>query len=117
MACREIGEHIEARVRAPVEISRYQLDLDPLLVVVLGTEILEQWAAIGLAQPEAREMALQGRPQSGRQALIDEPVQIVIAEGRPFERPIRFRMFIRLSRSRLMLARLSRTRGGFPAKK
>src|SRR5207302_5576657 len=59
---RIVGEHLEGLVRAPVEIGRRQLDLDPLLVVVLGAELLEERAVISGAQPEAREMALQWRP-------------------------------------------------------
>ncbi len=71
-----------------MEIGRRQLDLDPLLILVLGVEMLEQWAVIGQAQPKAREMALQGRPQLGRQArgeflvvLIDESVLVAQREG------------------------------------
>ena len=71
-----------------MEVGRRQLDLDPLLVVVLGMEMLEQRAVIGQAQPEAREMALQCRPQLSRQArgeflvvLIDEPVLVAQCEG------------------------------------
>jgi hypothetical protein len=41
IARRVIGEHLECSVRAPVEVGRRQLDLDPLLVVVLGVEMLE----------------------------------------------------------------------------
>ena len=41
VARRVIGEHFECRVGAPVEIGRRQLDLDPLLGVVLGAELLE----------------------------------------------------------------------------
>ena len=70
-----------------MEVGRRQLDLDPLLVVVLGTELLEQRAVIGQIQPKAREMALQRRLQFGRQArgkflviVIDEPV--LVAEGK-----------------------------------
>ena len=71
-----------------MEIGRRQLDLDPLLVVVLGTELLEQRAVIGQIQPKAREMALQCRLQFGRQArgeflvvVIDEPVLVAECEG------------------------------------
>jgi len=51
-----------------MQVGRRQRDLDPLLVVVLGIEMLEQRAVIGQGQPEAREMALQCRLQFGRQA-------------------------------------------------
>ena len=71
-----------------MEVGRRQLDLDPLLVVVLGMEMLEERAVIGQAQPKAPEMALQCRPQLGRQArgeflvvLIDEPVLVAQREG------------------------------------
>ena len=57
MARREVGKHLEGSVRAPVEIGRLQLDLDPLLVVVRGPEMLEERPVIGQAQPKAREMA------------------------------------------------------------
>jgi len=68
VACRVIGEYLECGVRAPMQVGRRQRDLDPLLVVVLGIEMLEQRAVIGQGQPEAREMALQCRLQFGRQA-------------------------------------------------
>ena len=58
IARREIGQHLESRVRAPVEVGRRQLDPDSLLVVVLGVEMLEQRPVIGQAQPEAGKMAL-----------------------------------------------------------
>ena len=83
-----IGEHFESLVRAPVEVGRRQLDLDPLLVVVRGMEMLEQRAVIGQTQPKAGEMPLQCRLQLGRQArgeflvvLIDEPVLVAQCEG------------------------------------
>jgi hypothetical protein len=44
VARRKIGEHLERGVRAPVEVGRRQLDLDPLLTVVLAVEMLEQRA-------------------------------------------------------------------------
>jgi len=47
VARRVIGEHFERRIGAPMEIGGRQLDLDPLFVVVLGAELLEQRAVIG----------------------------------------------------------------------
>ena len=70
IARREIGEQLEGRVRAPVEIGRRQLDLDPLLVVVLGTELLEQRAVIGQVQPKrAKWRCNAGCNSAGRLAV------------------------------------------------
>ena len=57
-ARREIGKHLEGGIRAAVQVGGSQLDLDPLLVVVLGMEMLERSAVICQAQRKTGEMTL-----------------------------------------------------------
>src|SRR5215472_18370388 len=65
---RVIGEHLERGVGAPMKIGGSELDLDPLLVVMLGVEMFEQGAIIRERDLETRKMALQRRPQLRRHA-------------------------------------------------
>jgi hypothetical protein len=71
-----------------MEVGRGELDLDPLLVLVLAVEVLEQSAVITRRHLEACEMPFQRRPQFDGQAfrellviLVDEPILVTHRKG------------------------------------
>ena len=80
MLLRAIREQRQGLVGAPVQVGRGQLDLDPLLVVVPGVEVLEESDGIARRELEAREMPGQERTDVRGHALEEALVRLVDEE-------------------------------------